>query len=153
MSAPDDQTDEARPRMLIAEDSSLGELLVATFETPFDVTLVKDEFEARQEIDETAQLLAEGKNCAFDVCIFDVIMPPDDAYQDSEEDTGLRLIQTALAKQVCRSAVVLTVRWDVAERLGELFNGSVFHKLLLKQKSETEQIETAVNEALASTRS
>jgi len=127
-----------KPTMLIAEDSdTLAPLFVNLFSDDFDVVLAQDGAQAVAIIDKTDR---------FDVCVIDCIMPvesPKLALADADE-TGLRLIRYILERQKCSRFVVLSIRWDLEEKLESIIPDRTAWTLLLKQDTDSDGIRTAV---------
>jgi CheY-like chemotaxis protein len=126
-------------RMLIAEDSDLRDMFRELFAASFEVVTAQNEGEAGDKI------ASEPK---FDVAIIDVIMPVENP-ADDEDETGLRIMKRLIDTGKCRNFVVLSVRWDVAERVRAIAAGKAQAVVLSKRETDPDDLIKHVSQLTA----
>jgi CheY-like chemotaxis protein len=118
-----------KPKMFIAEDSpTLLPLLARLFDNEFDVV------EADSGSDALAKISLGGP---FDIAIMDMVMPVENMELGLEDagETGLRLIDLMLKEALCSRFVILTVRWNLEERLSTLIGERARYSGQAKQQT------------------
>ena len=121
----------AKPKMLIAEDSdTLSMVYKKMFEREFDVTLTRGRAEAFSIVDQQGP---------FDICIIDLIMPPEKKGADVMK-TGIRLLRHIIGQEKSSRFLILTVRWDAEKQVKKAVGSRATYRLLLKQSTEPDEI-------------
>lgn len=125
--------------MLIAEDSNIAKQLELKFADRFKVIVARNGREAFGQVE---------RHDRFDICIVDIIMPIETGDLDlrAADETGIRLIEEIVAKRKCERFLVLTVRWDVKERIEKMMEQSMRCRVLLKQEANADTITEAVDD-------
>ena len=133
---------DQRPTMFVAEDSNIASLYEALFGKEYAVTVA--------QTGEEAFALA-GESAGFDISLIDIIMPVenDDLSMDDTHTTGLRLIKYMIDHKRCDRFVVLTVRWDIEDKLTDIIAGRAHYDLLLKTQANEDMIRSSITKLMA----
>jgi len=132
---------QEKPRMFIAEDSSIAQLYELMFSSQFGITTAETGREAWALVNQHPR---------FDVAIIDVVMPNENAEQGMEEieTTGLRLIDHMLSTAKCKRFLILTARHALSDQIEQLMRGRGFHRYLLKRDATDQSIREAITELM-----